>query len=263
MARRYHINPKTGTPSQCRALSRCPFGEVEDHYATLEEAQGAYETMQSKSHLEGKKKLVISDVDGTLLNTSLVLYNAVELHREGKIDVGDLADRWEADKKNEELITALAIKYVSELKDKDVTLIEANSTVRTLLSERKNFYSTLRRLVKLKQEGYDVVLITGSPDYLVKPFAEKFGFNFVASIYHKEAGKFTGDITLMAGSNAKVAAIAKLDLQQYDEVIGMGDTASDVPILQVSDHTVLVDPTQETLAALRQKGIVPDEIIDS
>ena len=46
-------------------------------------------------------------------------------------------------------------------------------------------------------------------------------------------------------------------------ILWLGDTASDVPILEVSDHKVLVDPTPETLEALRQKGIVPDEIIAS
>jgi len=35
----YHINPKSGNADLCRAThGRCPFGSLEEHYSTLEEA---------------------------------------------------------------------------------------------------------------------------------------------------------------------------------------------------------------------------------
>lgn len=43
---KYHINPETGNPNQCKAKIACPFGSLEnDHYASKEEARQAYESM--------------------------------------------------------------------------------------------------------------------------------------------------------------------------------------------------------------------------
>ena len=46
---RFHINPKTGNPGQCRAQQACPFGGAEDHYSSQEEARAAYERKQASS----------------------------------------------------------------------------------------------------------------------------------------------------------------------------------------------------------------------
>jgi hypothetical protein len=49
MDKRYHVNPKTGEASICRAfLSPCPFAHEEDHHATAEEARAAFETTQQE-----------------------------------------------------------------------------------------------------------------------------------------------------------------------------------------------------------------------
>lgn len=56
---RYHLNPETGNPGICRAdpskpnSKGCRFKRSEDeHYATMEEAQAAYESSQSKRLFE-------------------------------------------------------------------------------------------------------------------------------------------------------------------------------------------------------------------
>lgn len=43
MGVRFHINPKTGEPGACRAEKSCPFGNVDLHYDTKDEARAAYE----------------------------------------------------------------------------------------------------------------------------------------------------------------------------------------------------------------------------
>lgn len=43
---KYHVNPKTGRPSACGAVNRCPFGNEDSHYPSREEAQAAYEKQQ-------------------------------------------------------------------------------------------------------------------------------------------------------------------------------------------------------------------------
>lgn len=44
MSLKYHINPETGNPNQCRAKSgNCPFGTDADHYPDKDTARAAYE----------------------------------------------------------------------------------------------------------------------------------------------------------------------------------------------------------------------------
>lgn len=260
----YHVNPETGNASQCRARKgKCPFGSAEEHYATLEEAAKAWESGQTvviESHT--KKTLILSDIDGTLVKSSLVLTNAVELHEAGHVDLGDVPDRWKADMKNEELIRELAETYREALSGRTVAFVKANDTINRLLASDDNFYSTLKRLVEYKRQGHEVVLISGSPDFLVAPFAKRFGFKYHASKYHKDKrGRFTGEITLMAGAQAKQAVIEDLGIHEYDEIIGLGDTASDGPLLAASHQSVLVAPTEETLELLKAKNIRIDEIV--
>lgn len=49
---RYHINKTTGRVALCRAVKRCPFGDLEkDHYPSQKEASEAYETLMSEKIL--------------------------------------------------------------------------------------------------------------------------------------------------------------------------------------------------------------------
>jgi len=43
----FHVNPKTGNPSVCRAKTgNCPFGEITEHYESKEDARLSYEKKQ-------------------------------------------------------------------------------------------------------------------------------------------------------------------------------------------------------------------------
>lgn len=46
MADKFHINPKTGNPSECHALVKCPFGGEDEHYDSITQARAAFEESQ-------------------------------------------------------------------------------------------------------------------------------------------------------------------------------------------------------------------------
>ncbi len=48
---KYHINPKTGNASVCRAKKNCPFGGDDAHYPTKEAAAAAYEAKMEQERL--------------------------------------------------------------------------------------------------------------------------------------------------------------------------------------------------------------------
>lgn len=201
-----------------------------------------------------KKKIAISDVDGTIVRGSLVLNHACDIHDKGIANFGDLADKWRNDPKNEINITALAESYRESISGKDVHDLDVDGFINSITSNPTNFYSTLGRLVKYRAKGNPVVLISGSPSFLVGELAQKFDFDFAASDYtQNDDGTFTGDCIGMFSSNAKRDYLDKFGISQYDDVIAFGDTCSDEPLFDSAHYSVLVEPNVETKVKLEHK----------
>ncbi len=58
MATKYHINPDSGKPNICKAQEgNCPYGGEDRHYATREEARGAYEAIYGDSWTRSLKRI--------------------------------------------------------------------------------------------------------------------------------------------------------------------------------------------------------------
>lgn len=263
----YHLTSQG--PKRCVAQIKCPVGGA--HFKDRDAAQKALEEKLSEEHAEVSlkkgglktqlqrtrvrvtakqlkgKTLVISDVDGTLIRGSLVNDHAIWLQERGIIDLGDLPARWQADKKNEKLIEELAISYIKALKGKHADDLHIDEFMDDIIQNKK-YYSSLDQLIQYRQAGHDVVLISGSPTYLVGNLAKRFDFQTVASRYHTDkAKKFNGRITGMFSADSKRDIVERIDMESYDMVVGYGDTASDKPLLEASTRRVLVDPSKETL----------------
>lgn len=210
-----------------------------------------------ESYLEPTSRtLVLSDVDGTILRGSLVLDHASTLHEAGTIDLGELPAIWRADPKNEESIVKLADAYRASLVGRKTSELRIREFIDSIIQDPEKVYSTLERLKGHQAAGHQVVLISGSPAYLVRPFARRFGFDAIGSRYHRtRSHQLTGRVTGMFGAPQKQAAVAKLNLPSYDLVIGYGDTASDAPLLSVANYSVLVDPNRDTLNKLKEMQI--------
>lgn len=239
-------------------------------------------------------RIVLSDVDGTLLKGSLVLDHACTLHNKGIINLGDLPRSWISDPKNEHKIKELAQSYQKEIIGKTLEDMNVAEFINDLFNDETRFYSTINRIRAFLREGYSVHLISGSPTYLLDSFAERINRDFlsnvssspnvrntnvrssveipsevkvikvVGSTYHMTNGKFNGKVDLMFTSKAKAEYVALLNLskqqkqKQRAEVIAFGDTSSDIPLFEAATYRVLVDPTTETEERLKDSI---DEIV--
>ena len=216
--------------------------------------------MKTLNTTTGKtRRLVLSDIDGTLVRGSLVLDHALFLADLGITGAGDDAleemreygAQWIDDVKNESAIVNLAEAYRRNIVGLTVNDLLVTPFLNSTFRDSSNFYSTLSHIIKRRRRGSDVWLISGSPDFLVQPFAEHYGFSGRGTDYHVDANnRFTGEITGMMGAAAKRAFISTLDVSSYDYVTGYGDTASDIPLFQTSHYTVLVNPTKTTSDAV-------------
>lgn len=200
-----------------------------------------------------KKRIVVSDVDGTIVKMSLVLGHAVMLHDEGICDFGTLPARWKADMKNEDLISSLAEAYREQIVGKSTDDLLVDEYIASVVSDESNFYSILGRLERQRDKGNPVVLISGSPSFLVDRFAAHFDFFSEGSEYLVDsAGNFTGKVIGLFNGDAKRKHMNTMKLSKYSQVLAFGDTLSDVPLFEKASYSVLVEPTDETAAALSQ-----------
>ena len=91
----------------------------------------------------------------------------------------------------------------------------------------------LEEIESLRQKGFDIVIVSASPEDWLRPWTETTGLSLLASRLEIKDNKLTGKIT---GRNChgkeKVSRIKeKYDLSAYTDIYAYGDTSGDRPML--------------------------------
>lgn len=208
--------------------------------------------------------LAIVDFDGTICKGSLVLEHAVYLEENGVIDTQGISALWNIDRKNEKLITQLAIAYQTEITGKNINDLMIKEYVAHFI-KNNDFYETFKLFNKV-----DVQIISGSASFLIDEFVRqiqpttKQRIFAVGTEYVTDNNIITGKLKPMFGALQKKDYIenAMKDLiNEYALTIGCGDTLSDEYIFRNSEYRILVEPTYETLKEYSIKQITFDSII--
>lgn len=204
------------------------------------------------------KKLILTDVDGTLTKKSVVLSHAGYLIGQGIIKDNGSYEAWSQDMKNENLIVAVAENYRSQITGLKESNMQAQNFIANFLVEADNWYSTLYRIIDKQKQGYEVCLVTGSSDFLIKHLADILQCSYHATEYLKdENGCYTGEVNGMFSETQKDDCVQwNYNLNEYYEIEAWGDTASDYGLFKHANYKILVDPTFETLKTLAQKMII-------
>lgn len=104
----------------------------------------------------------------------------------------------------------------------------------------------LKRLQQLKVSGYYIVILSGSPNFLVDPIAEKLGADRgIGTDYIVDStGRFTDVAQVMDGHDkAQVARQIAYDLGCHlNDVEAYSDSHLDLPLLQIAGKPVGVNP---------------------
>ena len=207
------------------------------------------------------KNLILTDVDGTLTRKSVVLSHAGFLIEKGIIKDDGSFKAWKKDVKNESLIVAVAENYRNEITGKTEEEMHAKEFVSQFLENEKNWYETLNDLKEKILQGFEVVLVTGSSDFLVKHLANFLGCSYYATEYLKADNYFTGKVKGMFSESQKDDCIQwNINTNEYSYIEAWGDTASDFGLFKHADYRLLVEPTKQTLETLIKK-ITIDKII--
>jgi HAD superfamily hydrolase (TIGR01490 family) len=171
------------------------------------------------------------------------------------------------------LATRLPVLYMAERRDRhrlNVTLFEmfkgiSHDRLVTLGEEycdrilMANMYPRAIEMIAANREaGLDPVLVTGSPDFIVEPLAQRLGIEtFAANRLVYRGGLATGRLRapVMAGE-AKAAWCAEYAAANDISLgasWGYADSHDDLPFLTALGHPVAVNPNRRLLAAARSR----------
>jgi HAD superfamily hydrolase (TIGR01490 family) len=116
----------------------------------------------------------------------------------------------------------------------------------------------LGRLARLKEEGAQLVLVTGSLDFLLEPLARETGAELIAPKLEEVDGRFTGRL---AGApltgEGKAAAVrehatrCQVDLSASHS---FGDALGDLAMLECVGHPAAVNPGRRLRAEAARRG---------
>jgi len=204
-------------------------------------------------------KAVFFDIDGTLFRDSLLVKH-FEILKDNKV-IDD--KRWNEEVvpyyekfKNrkgayEDYLDKVSIAYqegIIGVSQKDLFKY-ADEVVG---KEKDRIYLVTKKAIeKYIEDGYYVFFISGSPEYLVKPFGKLYNATHsIASKYIMENNKFSGEVLPMWDSRNKIRSINYL-ADKYDldlkKCHAYGDTNGDLSMMRAVGNAHIINPTFELL----------------
>ncbi|GAB6086608.1 HAD family hydrolase [Alkaliphilus crotonatoxidans] len=214
---------------------------------------------------------VFIDIDGTLYRNSLMIEHFKKLLKYEIIDPAlwhNIAKKtyhdWDKRQGNfEDYLLEVAAIYLDTMKGLNRNEMEfiANQVI-DVKGDRVYRY-TRDRIEWHKEQGHLVFFISGSPDYLVKKMAEKYGAtDYRATIYYvDEKENFTGEISQMWDSINKHAAIDELIEKYHIDLrasYAYGDTNGDYSMLKRVGNPIAINPAYELLENIKKDPELKD-----
>lgn len=121
------------------------------------------------------------------------------------------------------------------------------------------FAEALAIIDEHRREGRRVVIISASPDEVVKPLARYLGADHVIATRSQvdEQGRYTGEIDFYAYGPGKAQAIADLAAEWNLDLslcYAYSDSVTDLPMMEAVGHPVAVNPDKELRDAAEERG---------
>ncbi|QQR51317.1 HAD family phosphatase [Candidatus Saccharibacteria bacterium] len=124
-------------------------------------------------------------------------------------------------------------------------------------SGHKIYVYTHKLIKKLRKDGYYILALSGSQQEVVAPFAARYGFDdCIGSVYERSGDSFTGKIErYVPGSKRTIISdyVKEHDLT-LTESVAVGDSDSDIGMLELVTYPIAFNPTVELLHTARQRG---------
>lgn len=216
--------------------------------------------------MEKKRPVAVFDIDGTVFRWSLFLDLVDRLIENGVFPketreaYEDARVRW-LDRKGDyqTYVNKAVAVFGKQLKG---TLFEevANAAGEVVEEKKDRVYRYTRDLIKdLKSEGYFLLAISHSPKFIADGFGYEAGFDKVYGFFYTTGAsdRFTGEIEdeeLIRNKAAILQRAVRKEGLTLQGSIGVGDTESDIPMLELVETPIAFNPNRKLFEHARRRG---------
>ncbi len=212
------------------------------------------------------RKVAIFDIDGTIFRSSLLIELVEVLIEKGIFHVSVRAEyekekvRW-LDRKGDydAYIMAVVKVFMRNIKGVEIDdFVDAGKIVVARYRHR-TYRFTEELITDLKKKGYFILAISHSPKGILDLFCKELGFDKVYGKFYElgPTDRFTGKILeehlIMNKANIlrRVVELEKLTLKGS---VGVGDTESDMPFLELVDRPICFNPNMKLWKHAQRNG---------
>jgi len=213
-----------------------------------------------------KRKFAVFDIDGTIARNSLLQQLVKALVSRGKLGIGpaqeidfllhDFRQKIADNNFGEYMKKAVAIMF--KAMPKKLSLEEYDELIDVVVKNSlSHTYVYTRQLINtLKKNGFFLISISGSEMRIVKAFSRALNFDaWAGQVQYEHDGKnLTGSVQALGQPKDKIlqTIINKFDLNTKGSM-GVGDTSSDITILEMVENPVVFNPNQALFKIAREK----------
>lgn len=211
------------------------------------------------------KKFAVFDIDGTLFRWQLFHELVFELSREGcfppdvSLTLSQAFAGWRGqnttwDEYEHQVISAIADNITS------ISTKQLEVAAKIVLDKSGNNVHayTAALAKKLKADGYYLLAMSGSQQEIAEIFAKKHGFDYCIGMVHARTNSetFSGGFERFVVD--KKGQLLQAFVTENDLIFkgsyGIGDSTSDIPVLQLVDNPIAFNPNETLLKAAQLNG---------
>ncbi|MUL63682.1 phosphoserine phosphatase SerB [Mycobacterium sp. CBMA 234] len=220
--------PVTGLELRVSVPAGAAYGQLQTALARVAVAEGVDIALEDYSLARRAKRLIVFDVDSTLIQGEVIEMLAARAGAEAKVaEITEKAMRGELDfeeslRERVATLAGLPAEVVDEVADQ----IELTPGARTTLR-------TLRRL------GYHCGVVSGGFRQVIEPLAEELMLDFVAAnhleiVDGKLTGRVTGPVVDRPGKAKALRDFANQAGVPMEQTVAVGDGANDIDMLSAA-----------------------------
>jgi HAD superfamily hydrolase (TIGR01490 family) len=217
-----------------------------------------------ESEAMAKEPLAVFDVDGTLFRRGLLPALTRRLVDEGvfpervREELSEDYYAWVDRRGSYEVYDELVVRlFLRELKGVPVAELRRCAKVEVEAHGRRLHIYTRDLAFRLKQAGYYLIAISGSPTEILEIFLKPLGFDRAwGTVLGQEEGRYTGEILHHPFSDKR--GVLKEFLSEaslsLDGSVGVGDTLSDAGFLELVQTPIVFNPNRSLFEVAHRRG---------
>jgi HAD superfamily hydrolase (TIGR01490 family) len=215
----------------------------------------------SPIQLQKTNKLNVFDLDGTLLKNNCSFAFSLYLYKKGIFSLSDqiyclsFAFAYKMfnlsiERLHKAIFNKLFIKKSFELFEKEAAYF-VKKYIPKMINPR-----ILNEINAAKDRGEEVLLLSSSPDFLVKPISQIFDISYMATKYQTDdSGRFN-EISLLMSGKKKALIVRNLMHEESFEsknITAYSDHEDDLPLLEIAGKPIVVNPSLKLQRIAKEK----------